>query len=128
MSTATTDYVNHPENPTRSNLVAHALRELDIIGETSLEDPSMRRCVLEIIRTFSEQGHSGSSAAWLSAVLDKVLRFQPLSPITDDPADWIEVADNLWQCRRDCECFSHDGGKTYRRNSDHDTLHTAVSA
>lgn len=120
------DYVNHPENPTGSNLVAHALRELDRIGETSHEPPSMRDCVLQIVRTFSEQGHSGSSAAWLSAVLDKLLRYQPLAPITDDPVDWMEVTDGLWQCVRDGECFSKDGGKTYRRNSDMGTLHTAV--
>lgn len=123
-----TDYVNHPENPTRSNLVAHALRELDRMGETSHEPPSMRDCVVEIVRAFSEQGHSGSSAAWLSAVLDRLLRFQPLSAITDDPADWMEVADDVWQCVRDGECFSQDGGKTYRRNSEHDVLHVAVAA
>lgn len=123
-----TDYMNHPENPTESNLVAHALRELDLIGETSHEAPSMRDCAVQVVRTFAEQGHSGSSAAWLSAVLDKLLRFQPLSVITDDPADWMEVADDLWQCIRDGECFSKDGGKTYTRNGDRDTLHTAVPA
>jgi hypothetical protein len=123
-----TDYLNHPENPTKSNLVAHALRELDIVGETSHEPPSMRECVVEIVRTFAEQGHSGFSAAWLSAVLDKLLRFQPLSAITNNPADWMEVTDGLWQCVRDPECFSQDGGKTYRRNSDSDTLHAAVTA
>lgn len=116
------------ENPTDSNLVAHAIRELDIIGETSYDEPSMRKCVLDVVRAVSEQGHSGSSAWWLSAALDKLLRFQPLTPITDSPEDWIEVADSLWQCRRDGECFSGDGGKTYRRNSDHDTLHTSTPA
>lgn len=123
------DYLNHPENPGQSNLVAHALRELDRIGETSHEAPSMRDCVVEIVRKFSEQGHSGFSAAWLSAVLDKLLRFQPLAPITDNPEDWFEPADSLWQCVRDPECFSEDGGKTYYRVSDPDrTLHTAVPA
>lgn len=123
-----TDYLNHPENPGGSNLVAHTLRELDRIGETSLEAPSMRACVVEIVRLFSEQGHSGSSASWLSAVLDKVMRFQPLSAITSAPDDWMEVTDNLWQCVRDSECFSRDGGKTYTRNSDPGTIHQAVAA
>lgn len=116
------------ENPTDSNLVAHAIRELDILGETSYEEPSMRKCVLDIVRLFAEQGHSGSSAGYLSHVLDKVLRFQPLTPITDNAEDWIEVGPEVWQCRRDGECFSNDGGKTYRRNSDHSTLTSAVSA
>jgi hypothetical protein len=116
------------ENPTGSNLVAHAIRELDIIGETDLSEFSMRRCVLEIVRTFAEQGHSGSSAAHCAAVLDKLLRYQPLSAITDRADDWMEVTDDLWQCVRDSECFSQDGGKTYRRNSDTDTLHTSTAA
>ncbi|HET6915124.1 MAG TPA: hypothetical protein VFH56_03450 [Acidimicrobiales bacterium] len=122
----TTDYVNHPENPTNSNLVAHALRELDIIGETSHEEPSMRRCVVEIIRTFAEQGHSGSSAAWLANVLDRLMRFKPLTEITNDPSEWFDHGNNLWQNIRDGEAFSNDGGQTYRLNSDHDRLQVAA--
>lgn len=114
------------ENPTDSNLVAHAIRELDLIGETSYETPSMRECVLDMVRLMSEQGHSGSSAAWLVGILEKLMRFQPLTPLTDASEDWIEVGDDLWQCRRDSECFSSDGGQTYARLGD-DTVHTAVS-
>lgn len=116
------------ENPTGSNMVAHAITELDLIGETSCEEPSMRKCVLDVVRLVSDQGHSGSSAAWLAALLDKLLRFRPLTPPTNAPDEWVEVADDLWQCRRDGECFSTDGGRTYRRNSDHDTLHTSDAA
>lgn len=116
------------ENPNDSNLVAHAIAELDRIGETSYEEPSMRKAILDLVRTFSEQGHSGSSAAWCSAVLDKLLRFQPLTPITNDPAEWFQHEPDLWQNKRDGECFSNDGGKTYRRNSDHDTVHVAAEA
>lgn len=115
------------ENPTGSNLVAHAIRELDIIGETSYDEPSMRKCVLDIIRTFSEQGHSGFSASHLANLLDRLLRYQPLSPITDYAEDWMEVGPGVWQCRRDSECFSQDGGRTYTRLGDRDTVHTAVS-
>lgn len=124
--TSTPDTTPIDENPTGSNLVAHAIRELDIIGETSYEDPSMRKCILDIVRTFAEQGHSGFSAGHAVALLDRLLRFQPLSPITDNPRDWMEVGPEVWQCVRDGECFSTDGGKTYRRNSDHATLHTSV--
>lgn len=114
------------ENPTDSNLVRHAIVELDRIGETSYEEPSMRKAVLDIIRTFSEQGHSGSSAAWCVAVVEKLMRFQPLSPITSDPAEWMKVSDDLWQCVRDGECFSEDGGTTYTRLGDRDTVHTSA--
>lgn len=122
----TTEPIN--ENPTDSNLVRHAIAELDRIGETSYEEPSMRKAVLDIVRTFADQGHSGSSAAYCVAVVEKLLRFQPLSPITNDPAEWVQHDDDLWQNTRDGECFSQDGGKTYRRNSDRDTIHTSAEA
>lgn len=115
------------ENPTDSNLVRHAIAELDRMGETSYEEPSMRRAILDLVRTFAEQGHSGSSAGWCVAVLEKLLRFEPLTPITNDPAEWVEVADELWQCARDSACFSTDGGLTYRRLGD-DADHTAAES
>lgn len=113
------------ENPTDSNLVRHAITELDLIGETSYEEPSMRKAVLDIVRVFSEQGHSGSSAAWCVGIVEKVLRFQPLSPLTDNSAQWMEVTEGLWQSRRDPEAFSDDAGKTYSRNSEPDVVHAS---
>ena len=53
-------------------------------------------------------------------------RPEPLSPLTDDPAEWIEVVDGLWQSRRLAQAFSQSGGKAYRLNEDPTTLHTAV--
>lgn len=122
------------ENPTGNVLVAHATAELDRIGETS----SMRECVLDVVRTVSEQEHSGSSARRLIVVLEKLLRFQRLTPITDSPDEWHEVLppmhdpelhpSGLWQSKHDSECFSEDGGRTYRRNSERQVLHGSVVA
>lgn len=120
----TTNTIN--ENPTDSNLVAHAIRELDLIGETSYEEPSMRKCILDIVRLVSDQGHSGSSVNYLIAQLHALLQFQPLSPITDAPEYWVPVSEGLWQCARDPECFSEDGGKTYKRLGNVNALHTSV--
>jgi len=103
-----------------SNLVQHTIRELDLIGEdeTADYDGMIRDAVLDIVRTFARQGHSGYSAAYTLSLIQRLLAFEPLSPLTDDPADWVNVADNLWQCRRQSAAFSHDGGKTYYLVSD----------
>jgi hypothetical protein len=64
-------------------------------------------------------GHSGGSAHFAALYLDKLLRYQPLSELTDDPGEWIDRhADGttptpLWQSKRNPETFSNDGGKTY---------------
>jgi hypothetical protein len=98
-----------------SNLVAHARRELRIIGE----DTDTIRGICRVVQAFADMGHSGGSAHFTALYLDKLLRYQPLSELTDDPGEWIDRhADGttplpLWQSKRNSEAFSTDGGKTY---------------
>ncbi|WP_255306499.1 hypothetical protein [Streptomyces sp. Wb2n-11] len=98
-----------------SNLVAHARRELRIIGE----DRDTIRGLCKVVQAFANMGHSGSSAHFAAQYLDKLLRYQPLSELTDDPAEWIDrhaegmAPSPLWQSVRNSEAFSQDGGKTY---------------
>ncbi|MCX4571598.1 hypothetical protein OOK48_35345 [Streptomyces viridodiastaticus] len=100
---------------TDSNLVDHARRELRIIGE----DPETARGIVRVVRAFADMGHSGTSAHHCAALLDKLLRFQPLTDLTDDPDEWIDrhaegmTPTPLWQSKRNSEAFSTDGGKTY---------------
>lgn len=97
-----------------SNLVDHARRELVLIGE----DEWLTDGLCKVIAAFAEMGHSGSSAAHSTAVLERLLRFQPLAPLTDDPAEWFDHGEEmgggpLWQNIRDSRAMSTDGGKTY---------------
>lgn len=108
-----------------SNLVQHAIRELDLIGEDENADYDgmIRDAVLGLVRTFSRQGHSGFSAGYTLSLVTRLLAFEPLSPLTDDPAEWHHVEEaaagpDVWQCRRNPSAFSNDGGKTYYLVSD----------
>lgn len=96
-----------------SNLVDHARRELALIGE----DEWLTNGLCKVIAVFAEMGHSGFSAEHSTAVLEKLLRYQPLSPITDDPAEWEDRSEMsgypIWQNVRDSRAMSKDGGKTY---------------
>lgn len=92
-----------------SNLVEHARRELQIIGE----DPEVIDGYLKVIQAFADMGHSGGSAMVAIPTINRLLSFENLAPLTDDPVDWIEVGDDLWQNRRCSRMFSTDGGKTY---------------
>ncbi|MCX4885919.1 hypothetical protein [Streptomyces sp. NBC_00847] len=95
-----------------SNLVAHTRRELRIIGEDKFVVDGLCR----VVQAFVDMGHSGGSAHFAALYLDKLLRFQPLSELTDDPGEWIDRhADGttpvpLWQSKRNPEAFSTDGG------------------
>jgi hypothetical protein len=99
-----------------SNLVDHARRELELIGE----EPETIAGYLKVIQAFADMGHSGGSASVAIPVINELLQFKNLSLLTDDPAEWMHVSEEqwgqpggIWQNCRNFEAFSHDGGKSY---------------
>jgi hypothetical protein len=96
-----------------SNLVDHARRELTLFGE----DPWIVDGLCKVVAAFAEMGHSGSSAAHAAGYLEKPLRYEPLAPLTDDPAEWQDCSEMsgypIWQNLRDPRAMSADGGETY---------------
>ena len=99
-----------------SNLVNHARTELSRIGE----DADTIAGIVSVVQAFADMGHSGFSAHATAGYLERLLRFEPLSPLTNDPAEWQEHPADIagpewrWQNCRDSRAFSRDGGKTYR--------------
>src|SRR6202008_5091189 len=101
-----------------SNLVKHAEHELELIKE----DPEIVSGYLQMIKIFADMNHSGGSASIFIPTLNQLLQFKNLSPLTDDPEEWIhhdsatwgsEDGKGIWQNKRNSEAFSEDEGKTY---------------
>lgn len=99
-----------------SNLVKHARRELELLGE----EPDVIEWYLRVIGEFASFGHSGGSFAATLPVLIELLQFKNLKPLTDNPDEWNHISEDvagepggLWQSARNSEAFSNDGGKTY---------------
>ena len=101
-----------------SNLVEHARRELELIGE----EPEIIEGYLKVIQAFADMGHSGGSAMCAIPVIHQLLQYKSLSELTEDPEDWMWIATEIWvdeagmgiwHSRRNPEAFSNDGGKTY---------------
>lgn len=93
----------------KSHLLEHAERELRLLG-TSEGDISY---VLHVLHCFSSYGHSGGSAEWFVPVMNDLLQFKNLSPLTQNPGEWMEVTEGLWQNKRRSDAFSKDGGMNY---------------
>lgn len=96
---------------TKSNLVAHAEQELDLIGMTK-DSPdkinrAMRKHIIHMISEFSKEGHSGMSAAYATNVINTLMKFNPISPLTGEDSEWIEITDGLYQNKR-CSCVFKD--------------------
>jgi hypothetical protein len=60
-------------------------------------------------------------------MLNDLLQFKNLTPLTDDPEEWIQHSKEMWdgekgvwQSTRRADAFSDDGGKTYYLLSDRD--------
>ena len=103
------------------SLLTHAENEMKLIGLDKKEsdyDGMLYEAIMKMIKVFADEGHSGFSAMKTLAIFDTLARFKPLSPLTNDPEEWMEVGEKMWQNKRDSECFSVDGGQTYYKLDD----------
>jgi hypothetical protein len=105
-----------------SNLVAYARRELTRQGWLNFDDDGgmydgmLGEAVLELMRTFAAQGHTGMSAPMVTNLFDRLARFEPLSPLTGEPDEWTEVGPGAWQNNRCSHVFrdaDRFGGQPY---------------
>lgn len=99
------------------SLIAHAQDELKRVGlfdEDSDYGGMLGKAVMELITVFANQGHSGASANMVSMLFNQLVNYRTLSPLTSNPDEWVEVADNLWQNKRNPAAFSTDGGQTWK--------------
>lgn len=89
---------------TKSNLVDYAKKEFIRANwcdkNEVFEDPMQKAIcqnVIDMLCVFSNEGHSGFSATYALKVFDKVVCFNPLSPLTGADNEWQEVGDDTYQ-------------------------------
>lgn len=73
------------------NLMQHALAELG---------PGCDIEIKELLLVFGTQGHSGASAAITADLVGKLLRYEPIGPLTGGPDEWMEVGPGVFQNKR----------------------------
>lgn len=91
------------------SLTDYAERELDLLLSDSPGDALMKKCVLDLVKVFSDQGHSGSSAHIALNLFNTVARFKPLTPLTGADDEWNQVTDTCQQNRRISTIFRENG-------------------
>jgi hypothetical protein len=72
-------------------LRSHAETELALIGMGPDADEinrMMREHILKMVDTFADEGHSGFSAAYAIGIIEKLLRFEPVTPLTGEDDEW----------------------------------------
>jgi hypothetical protein len=109
------------------SLVEHAKRELALLGSGE-DDFGFNDCIIKSIEAFAVYGHSGGSASVAIPLINELLQFKNLTPLTDDPSEWNEVGKETWQSSRNPEAFSTDGGRTYSLLSERIPIHESMSS
>ena len=99
-----------------SNIKTYAIDELTRIGMYGSGDEmndAMCDHILKMVDVFAEEGHSGFSAEYAISILQKLLRWEPLSPLTGEDDEWNEK-DGFFQNKR-CSRVFKDGknGQAY---------------
>ena len=110
------------------------IKELDRAGLFSKEsdyEGMLGEAVKELLLVFQKQGHSGYSAQSTASIFYRLVKGEPLSPLTDSPDEWNEVSEGLLQNNRvstvfidknkedkrpytiEGKAFSDDGGQSY---------------
>lgn len=86
----------------------HAMREFEMVGWLKKKDYLQRMAmdnILELLEVFSDQGHSGFSAGYVISAFEKLVKFQPLGPLTGDDIEWVKISGDVFQNKRDGEVF-----------------------
>lgn len=89
-----------------SNLERHSIHELELAGITGEDAKSF----LSIVRIFANRGDSGFSASWATRVIERLLSFKPITPLTGDPFEWMEVGHGTFQNVRYSAVFKDERG------------------
>lgn len=90
-----------------NNLHNHALAEFRAAGflkedGTYCDEMQEAICkhILELLKVFSDEGHSGSTAPYAVNMFKKLAMFEPLVPLTGEDWEWAEVSDGVFQNKR----------------------------
>lgn len=97
-----------------SNLRDHAVREMQIAGvDEDIYGDMTSKAVLKMIDVFESEGHSGMSAGLVLSIFNRVIDFGNLTPLTNDPDEWIQHDRGTWQSKRNSSAFSQDEGRSF---------------
>jgi hypothetical protein len=102
-----------------SKTKSFAERELDILVKTT-PDAVIRDFIHEIIalcEAFGNSGQSGGSAPYVAKALSQAVKNlclqRPISPLTGEENEWMEITDNQYQNKRLSSVFKKYGKAYY---------------
>jgi len=73
------------------------------------------KALMELCKVFDDQGHSGMSASVVANLFKRLTEWQPLTPLTGEDDEWVDITENLWQNKRAPSVFRDKiNGESYQ--------------
>lgn len=98
------------------NLEKYAESELELAGlfdKDSDYDGDVGKNIMQLIKVFAKQGHSGMSASMVVSLFQKLASFEPINSITGEDKEWVGDGE-LYQNKRLASVFKvGKEGKAY---------------
>lgn len=108
------------------SLMSHAETELELAGYTDDDtndstSKQLKKDVLELIKVFSNQGHSGSNASAVVRLFSILASYDCLAPLTGEDNEWNDVSEQsgypFWQNKRHSSVFKKEDGSCIDTNA-----------
>lgn len=96
-----------------SNFTDFARGELErakMFDDNSVYGGMLGGAVMRMIEVFAEEGHSGASAALAAKLFTRLVKWEPLTPLTGEDDEWIEVYEGTYQNKRCPHVFKNKDG------------------
>ena len=96
------------------NMVDYAKHELDRIkkDEYGMQE-RINNNILDIVKVFEDQGHSGLTAGYVIGMLYRLLKFLPITQLTGEDDEWNKIFDGKYQNKRCFSIFRDKDGRAY---------------
>jgi hypothetical protein len=105
-----------------SNLIKHAQKEFRAAGWTDdngVFNDDMQEAIcnhlLELLKVFDDEGHSGSTAPYTINLFSRLAKFEPIAPLTGEDWEWNDTGRNF-QNKRASHVFKDYDGQAYDIN------------
>ena len=107
-----------------SAMSKHAIVELSLIKE----EPKVTLWYVSVLEAYNAMNLTEEASDHCLETITRLIRYENLAPLTDEPLEWVKVGDGIWQSIRNYNAYSNNEGKTFKLHSDNnDVEHKTMS-
>ena len=105
-----------------SAMSKHAIVELSLIKE----EPKIVLWYVSVLEAYNIMQLTEEASDHCLETLTRLIRYENLAPLTDEPMEWVKVGDDIWQSIRNYDAYSTNGGKTFKLHSENNDVEHAT--